>query len=330
MRGRCCGSGRLGRCRSTRNLRLGSDGGLFGNGGCRNGRSLGGLGCLGGLSGWNSGHRFDGWHGCGCVRCGLWSRNRSCCRRLGGNWMLNGVRVGFVGNRSRWRLDHHGHRWRCGGACRARRGRGACGSLGYHRTSRRARGNRGRWGRHNNDGRRRAGLGNDLARLRLGRSLWRRRDRDNLGNSYRRRCRGFHRRMAVPRCCFLLLLLGQNGLQHVAGLRDMRQINLGCHDLRGARCLRACLARGARSLHKMGAHLIGLIVLQGTGVSLAGGQAKFCKHVKNLLALDLQLARENIDSNLTHQPLFELCYPKPLVAHGYLMALAVLRTSVFV
>jgi hypothetical protein len=25
-----------------------------------------------------------------------------------------------------------------------------------------------------------------------------------------------------------------------------------------------------------------------------------------------------------------LCYPKPLVAHGYLMALAVLRTSVFV
>jgi hypothetical protein len=136
--------------------------------------------------------------------------------------------------------------------------------------------------------------------------------------------------MAAPRRCFLLLLLGQNGLQHVAGLGDMRQINLGSNDLRGARCLRACLARGARSMHKMGAHLVGLIVLQGTGVSFAGGQAKFCKHVKNLLALDLQLARENIDSNLTHQPLFGLCYPTPLVTHSYPMALAVLRTFVIV
>jgi len=46
--------------------------------------------------------------------------------------------------------------------------------------------------------------------------------------------------------------------------------------------------------------------LQGTGVGLAAFQAEFLQYVKNLLALDLKLARENVDTNLTHPPLFEL------------------------
>jgi hypothetical protein len=80
----------------------------------------------------------------------------------------------------------------------------------------------------------------------------------------------------------------------------------------------------------MRAYLVGLIALQGTGVGLARGQAELCQYVKNLPALDFHLAREIVDTNLTHPPLFKLCFPKPLVAHSYLMALAVLKTSVIV
>jgi hypothetical protein len=75
----------------------------------------------------------------------------------------------------------------------------------------------------------------------------------------------------------------------------------------------------------MRANLVGLIVLQRTGVGLAGSQAELCQYIKNLPALDFHLAREIVDTNLTHPPLFKICRPKPLVAHSYLMALAVLE-----
>jgi hypothetical protein len=61
---------------------------------------------------------------------------------------------------------------------------------------------------------------------------------------------------------------------------------------------------------------------------LSRGQAELRQYVKNLPALDFHLAREIVDSNLTHPPLFKLCYPKPLVAHSYLMALAALNYSI--
>jgi hypothetical protein len=76
------------------------------------------------------------------------------------------------------------------------------------------------------------------------------------------------------------------------------------------------------------ANLVGLIVFQRTGVGLAGGQTELCQYVKNLPALDFHLAREIVDTNLTHPPLFKWWFPKPLVAHSYLMALVVLNTSV--
>jgi hypothetical protein len=80
----------------------------------------------------------------------------------------------------------------------------------------------------------------------------------------------------------------------------------------------------------MRANLIGLIFLQRTGVGFARGQAELCQYIKNLPTLDFHLAREIVDTNLTHPPLFKICRPKPLVAHSYLMALAVRRTSVIV
>jgi hypothetical protein len=73
----------------------------------------------------------------------------------------------------------------------------------------------------------------------------------------------------------------------------------------------------------MHANLLRLVFFQRTGVGFALGQAEFRQNVKNLPALDFHLAREIVDSNLTHPPLFRLCAPKPLVAHSYLMALAV-------
>jgi hypothetical protein len=72
----------------------------------------------------------------------------------------------------------------------------------------------------------------------------------------------------------------------------------------------------------MHANLFRLVVLKRTGVGLAGGQAELRQYVKNLLTLDFHLACEIVDTNLTHPPLFDICYPKPLVAHSYLMALA--------
>jgi hypothetical protein len=117
--------------------------------------------------------------------------------------------------------------------------------------------------------------------------------------------------MALPGLLFFLLLVGQNSLQNVAGLGDMGEINLGCNGLRGARGRGAVAAR-PRSTLKMRAHLLRLVVFQRTGVGLAAGQAEFRQYVKNLPALDFHLAREIVDPNLTHPPLFKICFPKPL------------------
>ena len=131
----------------------------------------------------------------------------------------------------------------------------------------------------------------------------------------------------MARLFFVFLLLGQNGLQHITGLGDVREIDFWLNVLRRAR--RRQRSRGRQTCRssalKMRANLLGLVLLQRTGVRLAAAQAEFRQYVKNLPALDFHLACEIVDSNLTHPPLFELCYPKPLVAHSYLMALAALK-----
>jgi hypothetical protein len=62
---------------------------------------------------------------------------------------------------------------------------------------------------------------------------------------------------------------------------------------------------------KLPADLLGLVVFNRAGVSFALTQAELPQDIKNLLALDFHLAREIVDSNLAHPPLFETCYPKP-------------------
>src|ERR1039458_10356310 len=77
----------------------------------------------------------------------------------------------------------------------------------------------------------------------------------------------------------------------------------------------------------MRANLCGLVFFQRTGMCLAASQAEFRQYVENLPALDFHLAREIVDTNLTHPPLFELCYPRPLDAHSYSMAMVAFDTS---
>jgi hypothetical protein len=116
--------------------------------------------------------------------------------------------------------------------------------------------------------------------------------------------------MTAARGLFLFLLLRQNGLHHVAGLINVRQINLGLKALgrpRGS----ASLARACASA-EMRTHLLRLVLFNRARVSeLAVTQAEFRQYVKNLPALDFHLACEIVDSNLAHPPLFKTCYPKP-------------------
>ncbi len=284
--------------------------------GCWFGRDGGGFGnrrgsCCG------SGFRFRGYsnrrnrslhrRGDGGGRRGFRSCHWSCGGRLDDDGLLGGARLAFADDMGRWRLDHHGHHGRRGGAGRTRHG-GSSRRLGHHGADGRTCGNGGRRGRRGDDGRRGAGLGNDLARLRASGRGDGRRGGDNRrrGHLHSRRNLRPLRHTALPRFGFLFLLLGQDGLQHVAGLGDMREINLGRNALRGARGLRSCQARGPRSTLKMRANLVGLIVLQRTGVGLAGSQAEFRQNIENLPALDFHLAREIVDTNLTHPPLFKL------------------------
>jgi hypothetical protein len=136
--------------------------------------------------------------------------------------------------------------------------------------------------------------------------------------------------MALP--CFLLfpLLGGENRLERIAGLGDVGQIDLGSYRLWGARGTAASMARGPGAATKMRADLFRLVLLQRTGMGLALGQAEFRQYVKNLPALDFHLACKIVNSNLTHPPLFDVCFSKPLNAHSCLVVLAAADACVIV
>src|SRR6185437_14285613 len=62
---------------------------------------------------------------------------------------------------------------------------------------------------------------------------------------------------------------------------------------------------------EMRAYLLGFVIFNRTRVSFALTDAKFREDIENLATLDFQLAREIVNSNLAHPPLFRICYPKP-------------------
>ena len=216
--------------------------------------------------------------------------------------MLSGVGRRFrrrgrnLARRRRLHDDSHG------------RARGRRRRLGNNRPCRRMRGD-GRRRSHN--GRRLAWRRNNLARL--GTSGGRRRggNRRGRGPGGGRGSSGPGGRAAAAGSLLFLLLLGLDRLQHIAWLGDVREVDLGSNRL--GRAIRGSTVRRGRLLavREVLAHLVGLMLFKRTGMGFAGGQTQFSQNFKNLLTLDFQLAREIVDSNLTHPPLFRICYPKP-------------------
>jgi hypothetical protein len=114
----------------------------------------------------------------------------------------------------------------------------------------------------------------------------------------------------VTRLFFLFLLLGQNGLHHVAGLGDVRQIDFGNNRGRTMPGRTSCAMRcRSRFLRKMRTNLIRLVAFKRTGVRFARGNTEFLKNVENRARLYFQLFREIVDTNLAHPPLFNSLPP---------------------
>jgi len=297
MRGRNCR--RCSRC-SSRKRRFRRGFGCFLCRGSRNHRGRNRLNDRRGGRGGRSGNRSRGdLNGCrGRCRC-RGGRCYRCCRCAG-----------------RW-LDHHGYCGRHngnGGTRNGSRGR----RLGDHWSSWRTSCN-GRMRRGNSDdGRRRTRLRDNPPRFRASRYGGRRCDSHRGWSGLCRRFGLSRRRLGghVPAAPaglrFLFLLFRQNSFQYVARLGDMRKINFGRNALGRTRRRSAALAARTRSALKMCANLLRFVVFQRTGMGLAAGQAELRQYVKNLSALDFHLACEIVDSNLTHPPLFKMCYPKPV------------------
>jgi hypothetical protein len=107
---------------------------------------------------------------------------------------------------------------------------------------------------------------------------------------------------------FLLL---RDGAQYISRPRNMREIDLGL-DLffaaRGTRGFRRTRRRVGTAA-EIFAHQVRFVIFQRTGVRLLLRNAHRGQHVKNFLALDLQLTGQIVDSNLTHPPSFPVLAP---------------------
>ncbi len=265
-----------------------------------------------------------------------------CCGRFCGRFLL-GARLLFAHSGSRGRLHYNSAwGWRHHDDC-ARAWNYARWRLRHHGARWRAAGNRRSGWRRCNDRRGRARLRNDFARFRAGWSCGRlsgsgcRRRRSGGHGAHfrlRRLCRRrrSYRHPGVACLFFLFVLLGQDRLQHIAGFLDVRQVDLRNNRwLRVARRAAACMGSLMCLLLQARANLVRFVRLQRAGVRLASSDAEFRKKVENRARLDFKLFREIVDTNLTHPPLFSVCAANPpLVAHSYLMALAALFTCVIV
>lgn len=255
---------------------------------------------------------------CGCRR---W--------RLSCRWRPGNCRLVFARSRSPWRLPrlvqrpvrgdprlndgsrrgwrNHNHRARC----RHR----ACRWLGHDSARRRSAGNRRSSCGRSNNRRSLPRLRNNPARLRARRSCGGKRGRGGRG-AHRgharlsRRGGGLCRHAHVTRVFFLFLLLGENGLHHIAGLGDVREIDFGNHTWRAVAGGPSCAMRcRSRFLRKMRTNLIRLVAFERTGVRFARRNTELLKNFENRARLYFQLFREIVDTNLAHPPLFNSVPP---------------------
>jgi len=98
------------------------------------------------------------------------------------------------------------------------------------------------------------------------------------------------------------LLLLSDQLEHITGLGDVREVNLGLDFVSFAAGARL----GGRGLGfsgtEVGPHLFRFVFLDRTGVRFLLRDADFDQDIKNRLALDFQFPGQIVDSNLTHPP----------------------------
>jgi hypothetical protein len=94
----------------------------------------------------------------------------------------------------------------------------------------------------------------------------------------------------------------RNGFQHVSRPGDVREVDLGLDFFFAAQgtrrfCRWRMRFRGTAQVH---AHFFRFVVFERTGVRLLLRHPDDRQHVENGFALDFQLSREIVDSNLAH------------------------------
>ncbi len=88
---------------------------------------------------------------------------------------------------------------------------------------------------------------------------------------------------------------------HVAGLGHLRPVDLWLLPIAAGALLHSALPGFPL---QVSAHTLGLIALERTGMGLLFGYADRRQSVQDFPALDFQFARQIVDSNFTHPPLF--------------------------
>ena len=101
-------------------------------------------------------------------------------------------------------------------------------------------------------------------------------------------------------------LLFANGIENIARPGNVGKIDLGLDFIGGrsprTRRLAGCVRFPSRA--EVCAHLRRFVLFQRTGMCFLLGDADFFQHIENRFALDFQLSRQIVDSNLGHPPLF--------------------------
>jgi hypothetical protein len=102
----------------------------------------------------------------------------------------------------------------------------------------------------------------------------------------------------------------RNGAQHIAGARDMGEVDLGLDRVFSAsRAGEPGRGRFVGMGAEVSADQLRFVLFQRTGVRLLLGNADEWESVENSFALDFQLPGQIIDSNLTHPLSFPSACP---------------------
>ena len=100
-------------------------------------------------------------------------------------------------------------------------------------------------------------------------------------------------------------LLIKDGLQHVPGLGNVRQVNLGLDFVGAGMRSTTGLSRAVPvpRAFEVYANFFRFMLFERAGMRLLLGDADFCQDIENGLAFDFQFPGQIVNSNLTHPPL---------------------------